>query len=128
MHSINNKQIISGMNYTVKGTIKTITEVEVLPTGAAKLSYRIDTGEDYNNLWEFEIYKGVDHVEHAHNFVKYNNVGDVVEVEFNIRPRVWEEKDKVFTTLSHWKCTKVEGAEAPSAPDTNSADDGDLPF
>tara|TARA_R110002012_G_scaffold77838_2_gene198154 strand:- start:239 stop:595 length:357 start_codon:yes stop_codon:yes gene_type:complete len=118
------------MNYTVKGTITTITEVEVLPTGAAKLSYRIDTGEAYNSLWEFEIYKGADHVEHAHNFVKYNKVGDVVEVEFNIRPRVWEEKDRVFTTLSHWKCTKLEESNAATsdAPATEASEDDDLPF
>jgi len=117
------------MNYTVKGAIIAITEVEVLDSGAAKLSYRIDTGEQYNNVWEFEIYKGVDHVEHAHNFVKYNSVGDSVEVEFNIRPRVWAEKDRVFTTLSHWKCTKLEGATpSTGAPATESNDDEDLPF
>jgi hypothetical protein len=114
------------MNYTVTGTITAITEVEVLDNGAAKLSYRIDTGEAYNSLWEFEIYKGADHVEHAHNFVKYNKVGDKVEVEFNVRPRIWAEKDKCFTTLSHWKCTKV--SEAPEAPETPTQEDDDLPF
>jgi len=118
------------MNYTVKGTITAITEVEVLASGAAKLSYRIDTGEEYNKIWEFEIYKGADHVEHAHNFVKYNKIGDVVEIEFNIRPRVWEEKDRVFTTLSHWKCTKLEESNAATsdAPATEASDDDDLPF
>jgi len=101
------------MNYTVKGTIIAISDVETLANGGAKLSYRIDTNEQYNNVWEFEIYKGADHAEYANNFAKYNNVGDTVEVEFNIRPRVWESK--VYTTLSHWKCTKV-GQPVPHDP------------
>lgn len=119
-------------NFTVKGTILSITDVTILDSGAGKLSYRIDTGDQYNGIWEFEIYKGADHVEHAHNFVKYNKVGDEVEVEFNIRPRIWEEKDKVFTSLSHWKCTKVEGVEQasaiPATQDRPTYEDDDLPF
>lgn len=121
------------MSYTVTGTITSITEVETLSNGAAKLSYRIDTGEQYNNIWEFEIYKGADYVEHAHNFSTYNTVGDMVEVEFNIRPRIWEKEDRVFTTLSHWKCTKVNQESAPDQTplpeDIKSEEkEDDLPF
>lgn len=112
------------MSYTVKGKIISITGVEDLANGAARLSYRIDTGEAYNNIWEFEIYKGSEYVEHAHNFSKFNSVGDSVEVEFNVRPRVWEEKDRVFTTLSHWKCEKL--SDTPS--EKVEAQETDLPF
>ena len=116
------------MNFTQRGTILSITEVETLANGAAKLSYRIDTGDQYSPIREFEIYKGADHVEHAHNFAKYNKVGDVVDVEFEIRTREWETK--IYTNLSHWKCTKVEGSLSALPADiaTGSAEDDLLPF
>lgn len=118
------------MSFTKQGTIVSITDVETLDNGAAKLSYRIDTGEEYNSIWEFEIYKGGEHAEHAHNFSQYNAVGDTVEVEFNIRPRIWAEKDRVFTTLSHWKCTKLQSNapdQTPLPADMQEEED-DLPF
>ena len=113
------------MNYTTEGKIVSISEVTSLESGAKKLTYRIDTGEQYNNIWEFELYKGADYAEHADNFVKFNSVGDLVSVEFNVRPRVWEEKDRVFTTLSHWKCTTLEKSENAQAV---AGGKDDLPF
>ena len=114
------------MNYTKQGTIVSITDVETLSNGGAKLSYRIDTGDQYNNIWEFEIYKGADHAEHAHNFVKHNAVGDVVDVEFQVRPREWESK--IYTSLSHWKCTKVQGSTTEQPNTAGDADSDPLPF
>ena len=112
--------------YKMRGTISKVTDVEILTNGAAKLSYRVDTDNEYAKVWEFEIYKGADHVEHAHNFAKFNQVGDEVEVEFEIKPRIWEEKDRVFTSLSHWKCTKLEDQATDQATDQVISDD--LPF
>ena len=112
------------MNYTVKGTITAITEVEVLASGAAKLSYRIDTGDQYNNLWEFEIYKGVDHVEHAHNFAKYNKVGDAVKVSFNVSTNEWQ--GKYFTSLDAWKVFKADNSKQKE--EVAVEEEGDLPF
>ena len=48
------------MNYTKTGTIISVTPIETLQNGAVKLSYRIDTGDQHNNIWEFEIYKGAE--------------------------------------------------------------------
>jgi len=113
------------MSYNVKGTIKTISDIETLSNGAKKLSFRIDTGEQFNNLLEFELYKAEKDAEHAENFKKFNNVGDFVNVEFNLRAFNWrpEADNKIFTSLSCWKVTK-EGTNEATKEDV--ADD--LPF
>ena len=114
-------------NYKVQGRITAISEVETLNNGAKKLSYRIDTGDQYSNIWEFELYKKEEYAEHVDNFKKYNNVGDPVEVEFSIRPR--EYQNKVYTGLSHWKIEKLEGGEQQPQNETFVAEgDDDLPF
>jgi hypothetical protein len=123
------------MSYKAKGTIKSISTPESVGTGK-KLSFRIDNGEQYSNIMEFELYKGADYVEHIDNFVKYNKVGDSVEVEFNIKTFNWkpESDDKIFTSLSCWKVEKVENLEIPKphfeeiGEDLNEKEPDDLPF
>ncbi len=124
------------MSYKVKGIIKSISDVENAGTGK-KLSFRIDNGEQYSNLMEFELYKGADYVEHLDNFSKYNKIGDNVEVEFNIKTFNWkpEADNKIFTSLSCWKVEKVEGNDTIPSPfkeiPTNEVKGGhpnDLPF
>lgn len=70
------------------------------------------------------------------------NVGDEVEVSFNLRGRTWTNKDGVttyFNSLVAWRVTKLgNDAPAPSAPGyadmpapvdlSGSSDDDDLPF
>ena len=51
------------------------------------------------------MYKGAEYSEHVDNFVKYNKVGDEVEVEFTIRHQ--EYQGKIYNSLNHWKITKV---------------------
>jgi hypothetical protein len=116
----------------VIGTITTISAIEEAGAGK-KLSFRIDTGENFNNLIEFEMYKGADYVEHLNNFIKFNKVGEKVEVEFNLKTYNWkpEADNKIFTSLSCWRVEKVGEAVAvgnepfpETAPDTGDA----LPF
>lgn len=97
------------MNYKTTGTITSISPIETLSNGALQLTYRIDNGEEHNSMMEFQVYKKAEHSEHMDNFVKYNKVGDKVNIEFTIRTFNWEPegKDKVFTSLSHWKLEKV---------------------
>lgn len=124
------------MNYKVKGFITQIDEVKELDNGAKSLRYRINTEENYNNIWEFEMYKTVDYSSHVDNFVKYNKVGDRVEVEFSIRPREWE--GKIYTSLSHWKIEKLTQEEdaihsrqeevKQSIENMNPDPDDNLPF
>ena len=41
----------------ITGEIVKIGEVKELSNGAKTLTYRFDTGEEWNNLYEFEMYK-----------------------------------------------------------------------
>ena len=100
----------------IKGTIKRITPIEEAGAGK-KLSFRIDTGEQYNNIVEFEMYKGPDYIEHLDNFVKYNKIDDLVEVEFNLKTYNWkpEAEDRIFTNLSAWRVDKVDSETPPQS-------------
>lgn len=107
-----------------------ITSVSEVQSGTSKagkewskLTFVGNTNEEYNNLYAFELF-GTEKVE---NFTKYNKVGDLVDVDFNVSTREWE--GKYFTTLSAWKVFKAN-AEAPAqeaAPVVESSSD-DLPF
>lgn len=112
------------MNYKTSGVITSISDVKELPNGAKELNYRIDNGEDYNNLMEFQVYKKAEHSEHMDNFIKYNKIGDKVNIEFTIRTFNWkpEADNKVFTSLSHWKLEKADTTAQPEKVED------DLPF
>lgn len=115
------------MKFKTKGFITKISEVETLPNGAKKLSYEINQETQYDNLLTLEIYKSNEHSEHADNFVKYNKVGDRVQVEFAVRQREYE--GKVYTNLSHWSIDKLvneENAIQGQAQEKQVNDD--LPF
>ena len=68
------------MSYKVKGTIVSISDKQIFDSGAGKISFRIDTGEQYNNILEFENFKGADKLDYLDSFTKYNKLGDKVEV------------------------------------------------
>ena len=92
----------------VKGTITVISAIEEAGAGK-KLTFRIDTGEQYNNLVEFEMYKGAIHIEHLDKFIQFNKVGDNVDVEFKLKTFNWkpDADNKIFTSLSAWRVDKV---------------------
>lgn len=111
----------------------TITKVLEVQKGTSqagkdwqKLTFVGETNEQYNNIYAFEIF-GDEKVE---NFTKFNKVGDVVDVDFNVSCNEW--KGKYFTSLSCWKVFKSENSAPTSAPDpqleTSSDDNLDLPF
>ena len=90
-----------------------------------KQSFVIDTGEQYNNIICFETF-GADKVE---KFNQYNNVGDSVDVEFNINCNEWE--GKYYTSLQSWKVFKanVNSEFDATASDADMSDDNSgLPF
>lgn len=97
------------MSYTVKGTIKHIGDIQAFDSGAKKLQFVVETTEQYNNKYAFELFKGAEHVKFVENFTQFNKVGDVVEVEFNVNCH--EYQGKYYTNLSCWKCDKVGGAQ-----------------
>ena len=112
-------------NAKIIGKITKISDIMEFDSGAKKVSVRIDTGEQWGNIMEFDMFKGADYAEHVENFSKYNKVGDTVEIEYQVRCN-WNEKlDRVFTSLSLWKCSKVDGAATATATEEES---DDLPF
>jgi len=116
-------------NYNITGIITTISPIAEVGTGK-KLSFRIDTGEQYNNIVEFEMYKGADYIEHLDKFVQYNKVGDNVNVEFNIKTYNWkpEADNKIFTSLSCWRVEKIGGTETEPQVEESEPTKDDLPF
>lgn len=90
----------------VKGKISKILEkksgTSATGKGWVKISFLVETPAEYNNLHCFEIF-GAEKVD---NFEKYNNTGDEVIVEFNVKCNEWQ--GKYFTSLEAWKIVKVE--------------------
>jgi hypothetical protein len=67
-----------------------------------KQQFVVETNEKYNNLYCFELFGD----EKVDNFNKYNKVGDLVDVDFNVSTNEW--KGKYFTTLQAWKVFKSD--------------------
>ena len=101
------------------GVITQISEIQEFPNGAKKLSYLIDTKEQYDNLLKFEMYKPQAYVSFVENFSTQFKIGDTVEVEFVIRSSTY--KDKIFNSLGHWGIHKSES-------NTPNVKGDDLPF
>ena len=81
-----------------------------------KQNFLLTTEEKYNNLYCFEVF-GADKVD---NLNKFNKVGDVVNVEFNVQTNEWQ--GKYFTSLQAWLIKKVD---AGSSVQTTPADEFD---
>lgn len=102
----------------VTGKITKILELQTGTTAAGtewkKQCFILETTEQYNNLYCFEIF-GAEKVD---NFLKYNKVENVVKVDFNVNTKEWQ--GKYFTSLSAWKVFKAEAVEEKP--------EADLPF
>ena len=78
--------------------------------------------------------------EKAENLIKFNKVGDRVDISYNLQGRSWlkegetEENRKWFNTIVAWKVFKAEGNVAPPQeqlePSGNFSEeiDDDLPY
>ena len=112
------------MDLEVKGTIKTIEEVQTIGSGEKmfqKMYYVIDTGEQYDSEIAFEVF-GQDKIE---QFRKYNVVGDTVAVKFNIKHRKYNGQH--YITLSSWRCTK-DDSQTTAKETVQAEEESDLPF
>jgi sporulation protein YlmC with PRC-barrel domain len=96
-----------------------------------KQSFIVETGEKYNNVYCFELFGD----EKVDNFNKYNKVGDLVDVDFNVKTNEWQ--GKYFTTLQAWKVfksdvnnidVKAEKIKATEAVYDVKEEQSDLPF
>lgn len=110
--------------YKVKGKITKIEEVKTLDNGAKVVNYILEHTADngYKTPYNVGLYKGAEYAEHVDNFIKYNKVGDEVNLEFTIRGT--DYNGKVFNNINHWKIDKLEATQA--APQEAEAED--LPF
>ena len=108
---------ITKVNGTQSGTSKAGKEW-------TKLSFLLETTEEYNNLYCFDVF-GDEKVE---NFNKYNKVGQEVDVEFNVKTNEWN--DKYFTSLDAWKIFKAEvnDIEVNEPEVVVGGEENDLPF
>ena len=108
----------------VTGKITKVLDTQKGTTAAGKnwqkLSFILETTEDYNNLYCFEVF-GDEKVE---QFLKYNKVGQEVDVSFNVQTN--EYKGKYYTSLQSWKIFKAEAGETALEVAQDEADD--LPF
>ena len=106
-----------------------ITKIQPVEEGTSKtgkewkkLTFVLETSEEYNNIYALEVFSE----EKVDNFVKFNKVGQSVDVEFNVSCN--EYKEKYYTSLQAWKIFKAETVnEIPQMEGTiNELDD--LPF
>ena len=120
------------MNLEKKGTIIKISEIQKFPSGNGKLTFRIDTKEDWNNILEFEMFKKAEDLGDLEKFIKDNKLRDKVNVGFQIRTNHYtgNGKDSVFTSLSCWKVTKEDEGFEPAVKkeEVKNEEDSELPF
>ncbi len=115
------------MSFKVKGKITAISETMTFDSGAKKLSFQLDSGEQYNNLYSFDLFKNADNLQHLDKWLEFNKVGNSVEVEFNIDCR--EYQGKYYTNLSMWRCENAAKEEEPTAAQMGDDSDGNaLPY
>jgi hypothetical protein len=120
--------------FTIQGRVTVIKDEQTFDSGFNKRAFVISDGADkYPQELEFETVK--DKTE----LVAALNVGDLVDIGFNLRGRGWKEKH--FINLEAWKITVLESASpeprteqaAKAAPEGDGFDlddplDEDVPF
>lgn len=100
------------------GLIKKIGKIQIFEkSDFTKLEFVVTTEGDYPQDIAFEIYK-----DKADNFLKYNKVGDNVEVAFNVRGN--EYKGRNFVSLNAWMVKKVDNEDSETQEEVTD----DLPF
>ena len=100
----------------VTGTISEIGELQTFNSGSQKVQFVIKNNDGYNGsekLYAFEMFAGVTKLDKIEKFLKFNKVGQVVDVKFNVDCR--EHNGKYYTNLSAWS---VFGQQADSISDS----------
>ena len=72
-----------------------------------KINFLVETDEQYNNLYCFEIFG----VEKVANFQKNNNIGATVKVSFNVKTNEWQ--GRYFTSLQAWRVESIAQVNTP---------------
>lgn len=110
-----------------------IKPLQQVTTTYKKVEFIVKLESQYPQEVQFEVSQ-----DRADNFIKFNKVGQFVDIDFNLRGRSYlkegdkEENRRWFNTLDAWKVFKAEGsneskpAEAPTQEEEEESDV--LPF
>lgn len=111
------------------GKIKRISKIQQVTDTFKKREFVIETDEQYPQTIGFEV------IQDKINIIDNYNVGDLIEVFFNLRGREWQKDAsspiRVFNSLHAWRIQKVETEQANSPTSENTSTpspDEDLPF
>ena len=114
------------MELKINGKVKLIMDTQTFDSGFRKREFVVTTQEQYPQDVKLECTQ--DRV----NLLDSINVGDDIDVSFNIRGN--EYNGRYFVNLQAWKIEQANfaAAPAPEAPDTQleplEDDEDDLPF
>lgn len=111
------------MSYEIKGTVKLLDETQTFSSGFSKKEFVVTTDDKYPQDVKFEATK--EKIEQVDRL----NVGDLVNVSFNIRGN--EYKGRYYVNLQAWKVEvldKAKGgvAETVNRPQEPSSAGGDI--
>ena len=120
-------------NLSVEGKLKRIHDEQVISDRFKKREFVIETEEQYPQVLMFQL------VQDKTNLIDQFNLGDKVEIFFNLRGREWQKDPsaeiRVFNTLDAWRIQKVEatqhvemGEMPPAEPVAPASPEDDLPF
>jgi hypothetical protein len=96
----------------IKGTIKSIGDVQVVSEKFQKVEFVIITDGKYPKLVAFQVTN-----DKIDNFIKYNSEGQVVEVKFNVESK--EFNGRWFTNLTAWRVQSVGDNAQPTQEQTS---------
>jgi len=103
-----------------------IGELQTFDSGFKKVEWVIKTQEDYPQILKLQSNK-----DNADNLLKYNKIGDIVDININLKGREWTNKDGetiVFNTIEAWKVvTKQELINQEDLANQEESE-SDLPF
>lgn len=103
-----------------------IDELKTFDSGFKLVEWVVKTDEQYPQVLKLQSNK-----DKAEDLIKYNKVGDKVDVSINLRGREWtnpEGEVKVFNTLEAWKVFKAKNDDKLEEPVSDSKENNDLPF
>ena len=113
-------------NLELNGTIKVMLPIEEGTSKSGndwkKSGFVVTTGGDYPKDVAFSVFGE----EKVNNLMKFNKVGQVVDVSFNVESR--EYKGRYYTDLQAWKIFGSENKTKLPAATNEVSEVSDLPF
>ena len=113
----------------IEGKLKRVKDVQQITDTFKKREFVIETDEQYPQIIGFET------IQDKVGLIDGFQVGEMVEVFFNLRGREWQKdansEVRVFNSLHAWRIQKLQNDAPATDLPSASADsplDNDLPF